>query len=111
MEKNVSQTIIRKRKRKIITYLDKYNALQNDNLSINELQVLNEMAYEPARQEMLRLIGLIEEYNKANPNEKYRVNTNPYRVPKKFVIDLYKIDETYIFKKAKEELQLKSLIS
>lgn len=108
-EKKVGQT--RKRERKVITYLDKYNALQSDNLSISELQVLNEMAYEPARQEMLRLIGLIEEYNESNPNEKYRINTNPYRIPKKFVIDTYKIDEAYIFKKAKEELQLKSLMN
>lgn len=98
-------------KKKKITYFDKYQVLQQDYLAIPELQVLNETAYEPARQEMLRLINLINQYNEQNPSEKYKISTNPYKIPKKFVLDIYKIDESYIFKKAKEELQLQALMN
>lgn len=100
----------KKRIKKNITYLDKYKVLQNDYLSINDLEVLNETSYEKSRQEMLELINVVKEHNQNNPNERYRFMECPYKVPKKIVLDKYRIDESYIFKKAKEELQIQSLM-
>lgn len=92
------------------SYLDKYNALKNDLISIKDLQILMESSYDSARIEMLNLIDIVVEYNKNNPNRKYRFSSNPYKIPKKIVLEKLDLDENYIFKKTKEELQLKNLI-
>lgn len=99
-----------KNKRKKYSYLDKYDALKNDYISVKDLQILMESSYELARQEMIKLIKFIKEYNNDNPNKKYRYSSNPYKIPKKIVLQRLDLDENYIFKKTKEELQLKNLI-
>lgn len=88
------------------SYFNKYNVLKNEFISIKDLQVLMESSYEKSRQKMIDLIDYIEQYNKKNPDMKYRISYNPYKIPKKIVIKELNLDESYIFKKAKEELQL-----
>ena len=96
---------------KKITYYDKYLALQKDYLSIEDLEILNEQCYEKSRQKMNDYLKEIKLNNQNNPNQKYRYfDTKPYKISKEFYLKVSDIDEDYIFKKAKQELQLKSLM-
>ena len=93
------------------TYYDKYLALQKDYLSIEELQILNEESYERSRQKMLDLLKKVKEHNNNNPDKKYRYfDSKPYKISKEFFIVENNLDEDYIYKKAKQELQLRSLL-
>ena len=88
-------------------YLEKYEALQKDFLGVEDLSVLEELSYNKARFFMIELIDEIKEYNLKNPNSKWRYsNTKTFRISKGFIIEKFNYDESYIFKKAKEELQL-----
>lgn len=113
MEINTNESEKKKRKKREkrqITYLDKYEALQKDYISIQDLMILNETSYSASRQEMLILVDEIKNYNLLNPTKKYRILECPYKIPKSYIIEKYKIDEAYIFKKTKEELQLKNMM-
>ncbi len=88
-------------------YLKKYEALQKDFLGVEDLSVLEELSYNKARLLMIELFSEIKEYNQKNPNAKWRYyDTKPFRISKGFIIEKFNYNESYIFKKAKEELQL-----
>lgn len=96
---------------KKITYYEKYLSLQKDYLTIEDLQILNEESYEKSRQKMLLYISDVKQNNKSNTNLKYNyVDTKPYKISKLFYIKVSSVDEDYIFKKAKQELQLQALL-
>lgn len=98
-------------KYKNATYYDKYLSLQKDYLTIEDLIILNEESYEKSRQQMNLYLKEIKQNNKDNPEEKYRyVDTKPYKISKLFYLKVSEVDEDYIFKKAKQELQLKTLL-
>lgn len=100
---------MRKRLTNNHTYLEKYDALKNEYLTIQEIKIICELSYDKARKIMIELIGIIKKYNNQHPDHKYRHNEKPYLIPKKFFLEYCNIDEKYIFKKAKEELQLNAL--
>ena len=94
------------------TYYDKYLALQNEYLRIDDLQVIRELSYNKARLEMQKLVEEVKIYNQEHPTEKWDYTEGkPVRISKGFVVDHFSINESYIFKKAKEELQLKALLN
>ena len=107
-----NKKIVPDKTRKKPTYYDKYLALQNDFLEIAQLEIIEGLSYNKARLQMNELIEKIIIHNEKEPLNKWRYSdTRPKKVPKAFVIQEFKINENYIFKKAKEELQLKSLLN
>lgn len=98
--------------KKTHTYYDKYLALQKEYLRIDDLQIIRELSYNKARIEMQKLVEKVKTYNQEHPTEKWDYSDEKiYKISKGFVIEYFNINESYIFKKAKEELQLKALLN